>query len=57
MQDPTIKQAQAELAKITDEFNARLTEFEQRYGVKFAYAAFIDHANDGTVQVRINATI
>lgn len=57
MQDPTIKQAQEELSKITEEFNAQLTEFEQRYGVQFAYTAFIDHAKDGAVQIRINANL
>lgn len=57
MENPTIKQAQQELSKITEEFNAQLTEFEQRYGVQFAYTAFIDHATDGEVLVRLQTII
>ena len=57
MQDPTIKQAQEELSKITEEFNAQLTEFEQRYGVQFAYTAFIDHAPEGTADIRLIANL
>lgn len=57
MENPTIKQAQQELSKITEEFNAQLTEFEQRYGVQFAYTAFIDHATDGEVLVRLQTIL
>lgn len=57
MQDPTIKQAQEELSKITEEFNAQLTEFEQRYGVQFAYTAFVDHTPEGTADIRLIANL
>lgn len=57
MENPTIKQAQQELSKITEEFSAQLTEFEQRYGVEFAYCAFVDHANDGTASLRLTAKL
>jgi hypothetical protein len=57
MENPTIKQAQHELSKITEEFSAQLTEFEQRYGVELAYTAFVDHASDGAVQLRFTAKL
>lgn len=57
MQDPTIKQAQEELAQIKGQFEEILTAYERKYNVEIGYTIFADHAKDGAVQIRINANL
>lgn len=57
MYEQTIKEAQIELMALQRAIGAQLTEYEQKFGVEFAYTAFVDHAPEGNAELRLIAKL
>lgn len=55
--EQTIKEAQMELMALQRAISKELTNYEQKYGVRFAYTAFVDHAPEGTADIRLIANL
>ena len=55
--EQTIKQAQIRLMELQRAISAQITEYEQEFGVRFAYTAYIDHAPEGTADIRLIANL
>lgn len=55
--EQTIGAAQQQLAHIEKHISELLTNYEEVFGVKFAYTAFVDHTPEGTADIRLIANL